>query len=253
VHCDQARTLLDALLDDELDPVWTLEVEQHLEGCPACRSARDARTALRDSLRDPGLRFAPPVALEGRVRDAVRRAGSGGGWARLRRTALRPPAWLAAAAVLVLAVVVYQVLPRGSREPAFVQQVVSSHVRALMPGHLTDVASSEHHTVKPWFAGRLDYSPPVPDLDRDGFTLEGARIDYVDDRPVAALVYRRRQHVISLFAWPAAGAAAGSPQIYTRRGYNVLHWTAGPATFCAVSDLNEGELRAFGRLVSPGT
>jgi anti-sigma factor RsiW len=166
--------------------------------------------------------------------------------------ALRAPrwSWLGAAAVLVAAVIITWGLARGlGRQPAddlVAQEVVASHVRSLMPDHLTDVTSSSQHTVKPWFAGKLNFSPQVVDLASDGFPLIGGRLDYLDNQPVAALVYGRQQHLINLFIWPSTSAAATQTEV--RQGYQVAHWTQSGMNYWVVSDMNAAELEVFVQL-----
>ena len=163
------------------------------------------------------------------------------------------PAWvgaaLAAAAVTALVLIVPPILSRRSATERIAQDVVSAHIRSLMPGHLTDVPSSENHTVRPWFAGKLDFSPPVVDLGAEGYALAGGRLDYSAGRPVAALVYRKGAHVINLFVWPSASAHDAAERAEVREGYNLLSWTSSDTSFWAVSDANAAELREFASLV----
>jgi anti-sigma factor RsiW len=165
----------------------------------------------------------------------------------------RMPDWigaaLAAAAVVAFAVFVWPMLSRPSRTERIAQEIVSAHIRSLMPGHLTDVPSSENHTVKPWFAGKLDFSPPVADLSAEGFLLVGGRLDYAADRPVAALVYRKGEHFINLFVWPSASTQEFAEAADARQGYHLLFWTRGQTNFWAISDVNTTELRQFAGLV----
>ena len=149
---------------------------------------------------------------------------------------------IAAAVVVVFGTLLF--IMRPSSESLLARDVVAAHVRSLMPGHLTDVLSSDQHTVKPWFNGRLDFSPPVQDLATRGFPLLGGRLDYIDGRPVAALVYQRRLHVMNLFIWPAGhtNAAEGSS---TQNGYRMIQWQQSGMNYCAISDVGEGDLREF--------
>jgi anti-sigma factor RsiW len=151
----------------------------------------------------------------------------------------------ACAATLAVSLSLFQLDPRGG---GVEQELVSAHVRSLMANHLTDVASSDQHTVKPWFNGKLDVAPPVVDLSAEGYPLVGGRLDYVERRPVVALVYRHNQHPINLFVWPMV--AGGAPEVLTRQGYNLVRWSQGGLTFWAVSDLNTGDLSEFQRLIA---
>ncbi|HYS05749.1 MAG TPA: anti-sigma factor [Candidatus Dormibacteraeota bacterium] len=251
--CQEARSLLHAFLDDELDLTHSLDVQRHLDTCPACAREHSAQRALRTALRDEALYFRPPEGFTTRAQAALRasaepvgaaaRAGppSGFSWTRWL--------WLPAGALAgVLAVLV---APRQSADDLLAQEVVASHIRSLMPGHLADVPSSDQHTVKPWFNGRLDFSPPVKDLADEGFPLTGGRLDYLGGRPIAALVYERRQHIINLMVWPASRDMDRPLTVATRQGYHLLHWTQGGMNYWAVSDLKEDELKQFVRLVSP--
>ncbi len=248
VSCETLGDKLTGYLDRELDERATGEVEAHLRQCVTCSAqlegARRVRAAVQAHL--PPLRA--PDRLRGNVRAMLR---SQTNRAQLRRTWV--PTWAAAAAALFLGVVGgwQGATWRGTRSEGsdLVAQVVAGHVRSLQGTHLTDVASSEHHTVKPWFAGKLDFSPPVPDFTTQGFPLIGGRLDYLGERQVAALVYGRRQHVINLFIWPGRDSNA-PPAAASRRGYSIVHGGAGGMAYWAVSDLNEPELSQFARLVA---
>jgi anti-sigma factor RsiW len=161
-----------------------------------------------------------------------------------------PVRWLALAASLaVVALGSWQLGVNRAGGQALADQVLASHVRSLMSGHLTDVISSDQHTVKPWFNGKLDFSPPVYDFAGRGYPLIGGRLDYLGGRPVAALVYGRRQHLINVFLWPATSGPAGGSDVTIRQGYHLLHWTAPDYAYWVVSDLGLAELREFTRLM----
>lgn len=248
MNCSQIRPLLSAFGDRELGLERQLEIEDHLRSCPDCSRARRNSEELSGALRMPGLYYPAPPGLDRQVRRAVR-AASRPSWTR---RVLVPRLALASAAVAVVALAFGLGVGVGRRPEAgdAARDVVAAHIRSLMPGHLTDEPSSDHHTVKPWFAGRLDYSPPVPELAGAGFDLVGGRLDYLGGRPVAAVVYRRRQHVISLFVWPATGGDAGRDRTGTIQGYNFREWSRGGSVFWAASDLNADELAVFCRLVA---
>ena len=260
MSCQETRALLHAFFDDELDPVRSLSVQSHLDACPDCARDIAAQRSLRAALRDEALYFRSPEGFESRVRAALgsrgaieRRAGRLGAVGALLRMRW---AWLpAGAAAALLAVTVITIGRFGApaegprADDLLGREVVASHVRSLMASHLTDVPSSDQHTVKPWFNGRLDFSPPVTDLAGEGFTLVGGRLDYLAGRSVAALVYQRRLHVINLMIWPSPGEPDRSLTAATRQGYHLLHWIQGGMSYWAVSDLNEGEMKQFVGLV----
>ena len=249
MNCQETQNLIHAYVDGELDLVKSLEIEEHLQGCLACSQAYKNHETLRTALKDGSLYFKSPAPLRKRIQSAVRQADRPSAHA----PRVVPWRWLGVAALLAVAVLitwgVTRSLPAPSAGDLLAQEVVASHVRSLMPNHLADVASSDQHTVKPWFSGKLDFSPVVADLANQGFPLIGGRLDYLDNRPVAALIYRYQQHVINLFSWPAAGASDTPAIMETRQGYHVAHWIKSNMSYWAVSDLNESELQQFVQLV----
>src|SRR5437016_2973516 len=238
MNCQESKSQLQTYLDGELDLTRSLEQEEHLRECSECLRAYDALHLLQKSLRSDSLRFQPPVDLEKRVRSAIRRES--GGRAQIFRWSWSIPALSAAALVIVFA---GYFLTRTPADDSVSSEIVSSHVRSLMTNsHLIDVPSEDPHSVKPWFDGKLDFSPPVKDLTAQGFTLIGGRLDYIANRPVAVLIYQRRKHVINLFVWPAANGDT-KPAVQVRQGYNLIHWAKSGMTYWAVSDLNLAELQ----------
>jgi len=239
---------LDAYVDGELASEDARELETHLKECRECARRHEARVALSAAIRQHVPAFRAPDALRRRVRTAVRDAAG----APPSRRVLPPVAarWLALAASLALvAVGSWRLGTSRAGEDALAGQVLASHVRSLMPGHLTDVISSDQHTVKPWFNGKLDFSPQVYDFAGRGFPLIGGRLDYVGGRAVAALVYGRRQHLINVLLWPATRGSVSGPGVATRQGYHLLHWTTPDYVYWVVSDLGLAELHDFAQLL----
>ncbi len=242
MSCDRPLEQIHAALDGELPIADSIEMEGHVRTCPVCAAEYRRALALRSALRDRSFLASPPPGLEGRVRAALRRS-----WGEPRRPVLRDA--LALAAMLVLGVALGRfLLPGAGRWPAGSDAFVEGHIRALAAGPLTQVASSDHHTVKPWFAGKLDFSPVVPELAADGFPLEGGRVDRVAGRPAAVLVYRRGNHLIGLFETVSAGGRPAGVSTSGTRGFHVARWRAGDLDFAAVSDMDEKELLAFADL-----
>ena len=243
---EQIRELIHAYVDGELDLVAARETEQHLRNCADCRGIEQALRALRETLGSSQPAYRAPSHLRKNVRAALRRE------ARSTEKTFNP--WMifatgAACALIVLGAVLFQTT-RASRNETIVDEVIANHVRSLLATHLLDVSSSDQHTVKPWFDGKIDFAPEVRDLSGDGFPLIGGRLDYLGGRTVVALVYHRNQHPINVFIMPATTDRDTSPSAITRRGYNILSWTHNEMEYWAVSDLNEAELRRFTELLT---
>ncbi|HXQ11235.1 MAG TPA: zf-HC2 domain-containing protein [Caulobacteraceae bacterium] len=248
--CPDWQHRLQGLIDDELDAAHAAEVEAHVTTCAGCAQARDDALALRRRLGGEGVRARAPDRLLARLDAAigaatttvpVRRSTAVGRFERAFWAFGGAGAAIAACAVL--AVMAVPALQTADLE----HQLVASHVRSQLAGHLIDVATSDQHVVKPWFGGKIDFSPPVVDLADQGFPIVGGRLDYIGGRTVAAVVYRRGRHVINLFAWPDR-KALGPDEAKLGDGYTLLHWTKGGMTFWAVSDVAETDLKTFRQL-----
>jgi anti-sigma factor RsiW len=242
--------LLHAYFDGELDLVRSIEFEEHLKTCPECAGELREQQNIRQSLRTGRLYERAPQSLRTRIRGALPSEVLPKATPVGRRPALE---WLAVAAAIVIAVVFgARVIPNiGSQQQTnlLAQEVVASHIRSLQPGHLFDVQSTDQHTVKPWFDGKLDFAPPVIDLASQGFPLIGGRLDYLGHRDVAALVYQRQKHFINVFIWPVEAKPVAIPAIQTIQGYNLVFWSRDGMYFCSASDLNVTELRQFTQLL----
>jgi len=242
--CHQARNLVEAYGDGQLELGPSLEIERHLSDCEGCASALENQRTLHSAIAGASLRFEAPARLRSRVRSAVRKE-AGGSFMGLRSfwswTAIAAP--VATLAILAWVLVIIPGAP--SAGDLMNQEIVSAHVRSLMGDHLMDFPSSDQHTVKPSFVGRLDFSPEVKDLSGDGFALLGGRLDYLARTPAAALVYQRRKHIINLFIRPAEDGSEAAATQTSLRGYNLIHWTRAGMRYAAVSDLNLTELREF--------
>jgi anti-sigma factor RsiW len=238
--CDEAEILQHALIDGELDAGHAREVEDHIATCPRCAAQLQAYREMSKAVAGADLRYAAPPQLRRRIEAALPQARMPNRRAVLRGFAMGSAASAIAATGLVA------VILRSDDEQRIQSEVVSAHLRSLQAGHLTDVLSTDQHTVKPWFNGKLDVAPPVVDLTAQGFTLIGGRLDYVDTRPIGAIVYRRRAHVINLFVAQTASTARRAAKIEALQGFNIRRWSERGLNYWAVSDLAADELAEFG-------
>ena len=242
MQCEEVRPLLDAYLDGEVAAAERTMLRDHIEDCAECGPEAAALERLRDEIRRAAPVYRAPQALRSSVRSAVRREA-----AAARPAAMRASGWLAYAASILLAVAVGSggtfLLTGERQENTVANEVIDSHLRSLLGDHLTDVASSDKHTVKPWFAGRTDLSPPGVDLAAEGFPLIGGRLDLIQGKPVPALVYRAGKHVINVFVLPTR--PGDHAETVTRRGYTLHHWNEGDLGYWAVSDAAPDEFSKF--------
>lgn len=252
--CDEAEVLLHALLDNELDAGNSRDVEAHVANCTHCTALLRDYRAMKAAMGDAGLGFAAPASLRAKF-DAIAPAVASPAApviplaARASRRDMLAGMGLGAVASALAASGAFLLVMRSDDQQRILGDVVSAHLRSLQVAHLTDVISTDQHTVKPWFNGRLDVAPPVVDLTAEGFSLIGGRLDYIDARPVAAIVYRRRIHVINLFVWPGHDKVDRPVAVSNFHGFNVRRWSENGFELWAVSDINPDELMEFGEKI----
>jgi len=239
--CDEAEILLHALIDGELDAGHAREVEAHIAGCPRCAAELAAFREMSKAIAEAGVHYTAPPGLRRRIEASLPQATP----APSRRAVLRGFAMGSAVSAIAATGLVAIVL-RNDDAQRIESEVVSAHLRSLQAGHLTDVISTDQHTVKPWFNGKLDVAPPVVDLTAQGFTLIGGRLDYVDARAIGAIVYRRRAHIINLFVAQTANTQHQAARTETIQGFNIRRWSDRGLNYWAVSDLAVDELVDFG-------
>ena len=252
MNCPRTQELIHGYVDGELDLARNMEVEQHMEECQACVRVFRNQTTLKSALKAGSLYHDAPDRLKKRIQSSLRKEAKsevrsrafGWGWAAIGASL---------ALILLIALGVWNFVP-WSRVPGgdelLAQEIVTDHVRSLqLPGHLVDVLSSDQHTVKPWFDGKVDFAPSVKDFADQNFRLYGGRLEYLNNRSVAALVYQRRLHYINLYVWPSGQAGSTAEATTQRQGYNLIHWTNSGMNYWAISDLNSVELHEFARLI----
>jgi anti-sigma factor RsiW len=241
MNCEEAELLLHALIDGELDAGHERDVENHVAACPRCAAALKDYRAMSKMIAEGGAHYKAPLELRRRIEQTLPQPRA----VPNRRAVLRGFA-LGSAVSAMAATGLVAIVLRNDDIERIQSEVVSAHLRSLQAGHLTDVISTDQHTVKPWFNGKLDVSPPVIDLTAQGFTLIGGRLDYIDARAIGAVVYRRRQHVINLFVSQTSSTERRPAKIDTIQGFNIRHWSERGLNYWAVSDLAKDELADFG-------
>jgi anti-sigma factor RsiW len=250
MRCSDATELVSALIDGEVDGERERTLAAHVASCPAC-------TARADDYRRIGRQLAAGYQpAPARLADKIRARLAAEATAAVTRNASHPEwrRWARQAAVVLVAsglsaLVSWHLTQSSAQNAGLEREVVTAHVRSLLQESTTQIASSDRHAVKPWFIGRLDFAPAVKDLVAEGYPLVGGRLDLIGDRRTAAVVYKRRQHVVNVFMWPSAGSDSTGPRLAALKGYNALTWTAGSITYWAVSDLNVAELRELQKLL----
>ena len=245
MNCEEAEVLLHALIDGELDAGHAREVEAHIAGCPRCAAALSDYREISKAMASADVRYTAPPELRRRIEAALPQPQAQVVQMPSRRAVLRGFA-MGSAVSAIAATGLFAIVVRNDDMERIQSEVVSAHLRSLQAGHLIDVVSTDQHTVKPWFNGKLDVAPPVIDLTAQGFTLIGGRLDYVDARAIGAVVYRRRQHVINLFVAQTASTERSAAKIETVQGFNIRHWSDRGLNYWAVSDLARDELADFG-------
>src|SRR5271166_6696797 len=250
MNCRECHDFIDAYIDNELDVATAILVKQHLRDCSQCQQLLESRKVVGALLKNPQVPFEVPDSLRGKIQSALPAAASTAKHGSSRRSAIAwfsvPLALAAAFAVVLGLVFLYQgtIIDR-SRGNALANEVMSSHLRSLLATHLLDVPSTDQHTVKPWFNGKLKFSPPVQDCADHGFRLIGGRLDYINGQEVAAVVYQRNRHVINMFVWPSEPAHITPVETFTKDGYNVFHWNRAGFEYWAVSYVNTEDLKTF--------
>ena len=244
--CPDQTISLNSLLDGELDAVNVLAVENHLKTCAACNEEFQRLQALRAVVTGSGVAHTAPASLRDRIEASLGEAAAPMpiSWVRRDRRALTAWATSATLGAMAAGFAAFIVLPQMA-QAEMDRQLVGSHVRSLLANHLIDIQTSNQHVVRPWFNGKVDIAPPVPELSDEGFPLVGGRLDYIEGRVVPAIVYKRRLHTVNLFVWPDTAKTDGRERVVRRDGYSLVEWSQGGLRLSAVSDIEPGDLKIF--------
>jgi anti-sigma factor RsiW len=253
--CEKAKAALPLLVDRELSLWGRWRLRRHLRTCASCAAELEEQLAMRAAFRQRIAYHRAPPGLATRIVAALPREDAPPlirPWFRLPAVTLGGSGLAGALAGAALVLLIHGA-PGGGGSLSVTQSVIDGHIASLMADHLTDVQTSNQHTVKPWLSAHVDVSPPVRDLTADGFPLIGGRLDYIDGHSTAAVVYRRDKHVINLFAWASPGEVNVPPHMETRQGFNVVRWRHAGVTYFAVSDVEADQLSRFVQLVRQGS
>jgi anti-sigma factor (TIGR02949 family) len=246
--CAEWIAMLQSFIDGELDSIHSTQFENHLATCPDCANEMERLYAMRRTIGRDGVRWQTPEDVRARImstlsleekRATVRTVAPGSYWRSVLQFVKQ---WSYIPSLAALAASLFLFMNVARQDLPIQDEIVASHVRSMLANHLTDVETSDRHTVKPWFNGKIDFSPPVVDLVAQGFPLVGGRVDYLDGRVVAALIYRRHGHIINVFVWPGSPT---QPLATTHDGYNIDTWSGGGLVFWAISDVDPADLSAF--------
>jgi anti-sigma factor RsiW len=253
MDCSATRNLLHPYIDRELDAAAAARIDEHLQGCAECRKTFDEHASLARAVGKNATYYQASPELAVRIRQNIDAPSPRTPAPETPRRRM-PPDWrrwfqlgVAVAATVVVTMTATLYLSSLNADEALPAQIVNAHARAVLTNHQTDVASSDQHTVKPWLSSKLDFSPPVIDLTTTGFPLRGGRIDYVEGRLAAVLIYTHRQHMIDLYIWPDARSqlVMNLSRTASKNGFNMVHWNRAGMTYWAISDVNASDLQAF--------
>src|ERR1043165_2713595 len=242
MNCHDAQTVMHGYLDGELDPSANRQFEQHVGECPSCSKALAEQQTMRTGMKSDSLYFKAPTRLQDRLRASLQEKSNA-------RPGRFPWRWVAVAACVAFCIGLGFLMAQFASTPSgherLTYEVASAHIRSMQAKHIVDVEGPDNHVVKPWFNGKLDFAPPAPNLEKEGFPLVGGRLDYLNGRPVAALVYKRREHLINLFVWPSAASGSSDFERELRQGYHLVHWSKTGMNYWLISDLDPTELSAL--------